>query len=273
MTEKINTHNIETLNKMNKVLKDKLMLTYEIDLPKRYKENIIYEIVKNNKYKGNFNGYEKELKLRRDLELLFSKISNTHDLLYLLFTNQYKKISKKTGLDEELSKGACEYTYKYFQFNYVSNIPQVIIDFKLNVNYGMSKNKVYRERTNLSFGQKAVGILLILLYGTTISDNNQLLILDQPEDDLDNAYVYHTLVEELNRVKEKRQLIIATHSPNIAVAGNSENIIILKGNGEKSWIECNGTIYNKAVSTEAINILEGNETAFKERAELYGIII
>ena len=36
---------------------------------------------------------------------------------------------------------------------------------------------------NLSFGQKAVGILLILLYGTTISDNNQLLILDQPEDD------------------------------------------------------------------------------------------
>ena len=114
---------------------------------------------------------------------------------------------------------------------------------------------------------------MILLYGTTISDNNQLLILDQPEDDLDNAYVYHTLVKELDRVKEKRQLIVATHSPNIAVAGNSENIIVLKGNGENSWIECNGTIYNKAVSTEAINILEGNEIAFKERAELYGIII
>ena len=43
------------------------------------------------------------------------------------------EISKKTGLDEGLSKGACEYTYKYFQFNYVSNIPPVIIDFKLNV--------------------------------------------------------------------------------------------------------------------------------------------
>ena len=153
----------------------------------------------------------------------------------------------------------------------------IMEDLRLSVNTRnellKSLKKIYRERSNLSFGQKAVGILLILLYGTTISDNNQLLILDQPEDDLDNAYVYHTLVKELDKVKEKRQLIVATHSPNIAVAGNSENIIVLKGNGENSWIECNGTIYNKAVSAEAINILEGNEIAFKERAELYGIII
>jgi len=272
-SEKINTYNIETLKKMNKILDEKLILTYEIDLPRKYKENIIYEIIKNNRNKGNLVSYEKELELRKSLKFLFSKISNTHDLLYLLFTNQYKDLAKKTGLNEDVAKGACEYTYKYFHFNYVSNIPQVIIDFKLNVNYGMSKKKIYRERSNLSFGQKAVGILLILLYGTTISDNNQLLILDQPEDDLDNAYVYHTLVKELDKVKEKRQLIVATHSPNIAVAGNSENIIVLKGNGENSWIECNGTIYNKAVSVEAINILEGNEIAFKERAELYGIII
>ena len=258
---------------MNEILKNKLILKYEIDLPKKYKENIILDITTNNKYKGKITGYSKELELRKDLKFLFSRISNAPDLLYLLFTKQYKKISKKTGLSEEWAKGACEHTYKYFHFNYVSNMPQVIIDFELNVNYGISKKSVYRERRNLSFGQKAVGILLILLYGTTISDINQLLILDQPEDDLDNAYVYHTLVEELDKVKEKSQLIVATHSPNIAVAGNSENIIILKGNGEKSWIECNGTIYNKAVAKEAIDILEGNEIAFKERAELYGLII
>src|SRR5699024_5080778 len=102
VSEKINTYNIETLDKMNKILNDKLILTYEIDLPRRYKENIIDEIVKNNKYKSNFSGYEKELELRKSLKFLFSKISNTHDLLYLLFTNQYMEISKKTGLDEEL---------------------------------------------------------------------------------------------------------------------------------------------------------------------------
>ncbi len=273
VSEKINQYNIDTIKNMNEILKNKLTLKYEIDLPKKYKENIIFDIITNNKNKGKIAGYSKELELRKDLKFLFSKFANAPDLLYLLFTNQYKKISKKTGLEEEWAKGACEHTYKYFNFSFVSNIPQVIIDFELNVNYGISKKSVYRERCNLSFGQKAVGILLILLYGTTISETNQLLILDQPEDDLDNAYVYHTLVEELDKVKEKRQLIVATHSPNIAVAGNSENIIILKGNGEKSWIECNGTIYNKAVAKEAIDILEGNEIAFKERAELYGLTI
>lgn len=273
VSERINKYNIETIEKINEVLHDKLILTYEVDLPKRYKENIIREIVNNNKYKGNLNGYQKEMELTKSLSYLFSNISSTHDLLYLLFTNQYKEISKKTGINKEAAKGACEYTYKYFHFNYVSNIPQVIIDFKLNVNYGISRKKIYRERGNLSFGQKAVGILLILLYGTTISESNQLLILDQPEDDLDNAYVYHTLVKELDKVKERRQLIVATHNPNIAVAGNSENIIVLKGNGKNSWIECNGTIYNKSVSAEAIRILEGNKVAFMERAELYGIII
>ena len=270
-SEKINKYNIETIEKMNRILKDKLTLSYEINLPKKYKEQILYEIVNNNRNSGNIIGYENNIKLRKDLSFLLSKITDAHNLLYLLFTNQYKELARSTGLSEEASEEACKCTYKYFHYNYVSNIPQVIIDFKLNVNYGMGNKKIYRERSELSFGQKAVGILLILLYGTTISDNNQLLILDQPEDDLDNAYVYHTLVRELDNVKEKRQLIVATHSPNIAVAGNSENIIVLKGNGENSWIECNGTIYNEAVAKETIKILEGNEIAFKERAELYGI--
>lgn len=273
VAEKINKHNIETIKKMNLVLKEKLILEYEVNLPKKYKDNLIYEIINNNRNKGNFRGYSDEIRIRNNLQNLFSKISDVHNLLYLLFTKQYKELAKKTGMSENIMEGACDYTYKYFDANYISNIPQVLIDFKINVNYGISNKKIFRERANLSFGQKAVGILLILLYGTTISDNNQLLILDQPEDDLDNAYVYHTLVKELDKVKEKRQLIVATHSPNIAVAGNSENILILKGNGENSWLECNGTIYNKAVAKEAINILEGNEIAFKERAELYGINI
>lgn len=125
VSERINKYNIETIEKINEVLHDKLILTYEVDLPKRYKENIIREIVNNNKYKGNLNGYQKEMELTKSLSYLFSNISSTHDLLYLLFTNQYKEISKKTGINKEAAKGACEYTYKYFHFNYVSNIPQV----------------------------------------------------------------------------------------------------------------------------------------------------
>lgn len=269
--EKINTININTLDKMNKILDKKLQLNYEILLPKAYIKNLIYDIVRGNRNDKNID-YAQQIKLETELNFLLSKIGQVHDLIYLLFTKQYKKIAEVTELTEEMAKEACNISYKYIVGEYVTNIPQVIIDFKLNVNYGSKNKDVFVERESLSFGQRAVGILLIILYGTTISDFNQTIILDQPEDDLDNSYVYHTLVKQLADVKENRQLVIATHSPNIAVAGNAENILVLKGNGENGWIECNGTIHNNNVSNEAIDILEGNETVFKERAELYGLI-
>lgn len=271
ISEKINNININTLDEMNKILDKKLKLNYEIVLPKYYIKELANEIVIGNRNSKSID-YSQQIKMRRDFNLLLSKIGQVHDLIYLLFTKQYKKIAEVTGITEDMAKEACNLSYKYILGEHVIKIPQVIIDFKLNVNYGSKNKDVFVEREKLSFGQRAVGILLIILYGTTISDCNQTIILDQPEDDLDNSYVYHTLVKELADVKEKRQLIVATHSPNIAVAGNAENILVLKGNGENGWIECNGTIHNDIVSNEAVNILEGNKTVFKERGELYGII-
>lgn len=269
--EKINTININTLVEMNKILDKKLQLNYEIVLPKSYVKELICDIVKGNRNDRNID-YSQQIELRKDFEFLLSKIGQVHDLIYLLFTKQYQKIAAVTKLTQEVAEEACNLSYRYILGEYVTMIPQVIIDFKLNVNYGSNNKGVFVDRENLSFGQRAVGILLIILYGTTISDFNQTIILDQPEDDLDNSYVYHTLVKQLADVKEKRQLIVATHSPNIAVAGNAENILVLKGNGENGWIECNGTIHNDTIAKEAVDILEGNKTVFKERAELYGIL-
>ena len=268
VTEKINEINVDIINKMNEKLKDKLQITYEISLPENMKKEMIDRITIGNRNEKSIT-YEEVLSMKRQLNWLFSRLDNVHNLTYLLFTKQYDEISKKMNLEKSISIAACDTIYKYVG-DYVSIIPQIIIDFNLNVNYGINNRKVFKPRLNLSFGQKAVGILLILLYGTTVSNNNQTIILDQPEDDLDNAYVYKTLVKELEEVKKTRQIIVATHSPNIAVLGNTENIIVLKSNGEKSWIECNGTIFNSVVACEAIRILEGSEEAFMKREELYG---
>lgn len=270
--ELINDYNIKIMEEMNNVLGKKLNLKYEIILPKKYINGLVYEIVNKNRYYNSIT-YSDEIKLDKDLRNLLNRIGKVHDLIYLLFTYQYKKLAQKLELPEDVMKQVCEISYKYITGEFVTRLPQVVIDFELNVNYGSNNKNYFVKREKLSFGQRAVGILLIILYGTTISNINQPIILDQPEDDLDNSYVYHTLVKELSDVKEKRQLIVATHSPNIAVAGNSENILILKGNGENGWIECNGTIHNESVAKETINILEGNARVFKERAELYGLII
>jgi ABC-type cobalamin/Fe3+-siderophores transport system ATPase subunit len=75
----------------------------------------------------------------------------------------------------------------------------------------------------LSFGQKAS----ILLGALLCSKDTTPLIIDQPEDHLDSAFIYETIVGNLRAIKERRQVILATHNANIAVLGDAELIVPL----------------------------------------------
>ena len=136
--------------------------------------------------------------------------------------------------------------------------------------HGISNKEVYVNRNNLSYGQRAVGMLLLILTGATKLGENRPLVIDQPEDDLDNSYIYHTLVKQFEIIKESRQLIIATHNPNIPIAGDAENILIMKSNGINGWIDLSGNIDNEKVANRVLQILEGDIEAFEKRAEKYG---
>ena len=134
--------------------------------------------------------------------------------------------------------------------------PQVVVDFHLNVKHGVSNKPHFVHRSKLSFGQKAVGMLLLILHGATGLGESLPLIIDQPEDDLDNSYIYHTLVTEFQNIKQSRQLIIATHNPNIPVAGDSDNILALSSDGHNGWIERSGAIEDIYISESVLQILE-----------------
>jgi ABC-type lipoprotein export system ATPase subunit len=124
-----------------------------------------------------------------------------------------------------------------------------------------------RDFSKLSMGQQQSILLTLLLY----SKRNCPLVIDQPEDNLDSEFIYKTLVRNLKRVKEYRQVIIATHNANIAVLGDSELIIPLKSTNEKTSIIDRGSIDNKKTNRVACNILEGGETAFKKRQAIYNL--
>ena len=85
--------------------------------------------------------------------------------------------------------------------------------------------------SQLSLGQQQSILLAILLH----SKNNYPLIIDQPEDNLDSEFIYKSIVRNLRRIKEKRQVIIVTHNPNIGVLGDAELIIPLKSTSVKSF--------------------------------------
>ena len=138
---------------------------------------------------------------------------------------------------------------------------------KLVTNTDGTTSVMERDFSKLSMGQQQSILLTLLLY----SKRNCPLIIDQPEDNLDSEFIYKTLVKNLKRIKEHRQVIIVTHNANIAVLGDSELIIPLKSTNEKTSIIDRGSIDNTRTNKTACAILEGGETAFKKRQSIYNL--
>lgn len=127
---------------------------------------------------------------------------------------------------------------------------------------------VSRDFGRLSLGQQQSVLLALMLS----SDSKLPLIIDQPEDNLDSEFIFHSLVPVLRAAKERRQIIVVTHNPNIAVLGDAELIVALKSTSDKSTIVARGSIDDPATKKTVCTILEGAEEAFKRRAKMYGAL-
>ncbi|WP_153127363.1 TrlF family AAA-like ATPase [Peribacillus tepidiphilus] len=143
-----------------------------------------------------------------------------------------------------------------------------IIDVKLNTAGAGSEGENFKSLSKLSKGQQCTAILNILML-----DNNDPLIIDQPEDNLDNSYIAKNFVDGLRDYKLNRQFIFATHNANIPVFGDAELIIVMEEvDGQGSIKEnCIGSVDNQNVKTAVVNTLEGGDTAFKMRKAKYNI--
>lgn len=120
----------------------------------------------------------------------------------------------------------------------------------------------WKNSLQLSTGQKCTTILPILL----LESDNPLLV-DQPEDNLDNRYIYDTVVSAIHRVKQQRQIILITHNPNIPVLGEASSVYVLTSDGEHSQLANRGSVDD--CKTEIINLLEGGKEAFVRRKQRY----
>ncbi len=116
-----------------------------------------------------------------------------------------------------------------------------------------------------SIGQKSTAILSLLL-----SAGDQPIIIDQPEDDLDNQYVYNVVVDLLRRRKFSRQVIIVTHNANIPVNGDAELIVALGAKNRLGKVISAGSIDRPDVKNHVSRIMEGSAEAFRLRRERYG---
>jgi ABC-type lipoprotein export system ATPase subunit len=125
-----------------------------------------------------------------------------------------------------------------------------------------------KELLQLSPGER--GILLLIFY-LLVDKDDCPLIIDQPEDNLDNQSVYQIVAPCIREARIKRQVFIITHNPNLAVVCDAEQVIaasIDKLNKEEvNYIS--GSIENPMINQKIIDILEGTQPAFKKRESKY----
>lgn len=139
------------------------------------------------------------------------------------------------------------------------------VEIELNVAHGDKEN--YRKLEQLSTGQQCTAVLHLLLL-----ENTDPLLVDQPEDNLDNAFIAERIVQELRASKTERQFLFATHNANIPVFGDAEWIGVISAEDRRGVLppENQGSIDVPAIREQAAEILEGGPSAFHRRKEMYG---
>ncbi|MDL1970144.1 MAG: AAA family ATPase [Candidatus Desulfofervidaceae bacterium] len=269
--EEIFSKKLKEREKLKNQLKEKRHELFEVrqervgKINKKLKEKLKLEV----RFEEDRNEFEKRLKsvlttsgIHKNAinNIVNSKLAIDGLLLSEYMQEGKEKIIEKFGLTETMAeKFVAWFSNKERLFELETLFPEDRIIIKLKV------DDDFKEIEKLSDGQKATGLLLLLF-----AQGNRILILDQPEEDLDNRFIYEDVVKILRDYKSKRQFIIATHNANIPVIGDSEQIIVLESEEDRCQIVDTSSVDKESIRNHVKNIMEGGEEAFKLRAEKYG---
>lgn len=185
-----------------------------------------------------------------------------------------------------------------------SDNPELEIKNKLNSEYVIKdfydwifSTDYYRLSYSIKFNDKDLhslspglkGVALLILYLELDRDNNNPILIDQPEENLDNRFIYNTLVKYFRNAKRRRQILIATHNANLVVNTDSEQVFVanfdkdkreqkkyisyISGAIEDTFQDEEEKVFLKkcGIREHIIDVLEGSEDAFKKREERYNL--
>ena len=123
----------------------------------------------------------------------------------------------------------------------------------------------FRPISQASAGQRSAAMLAFLL-----AHGDEPLVLDQPEDDLDNHLIYDLVVRQIRENKLRRQIIVVTHNPNIVVNGDAEMVYALRSTNGQCVVGKSGSLQDSEIREEVCQIMEGGREAFSRRFRRLG---
>lgn len=297
--------NIDQYEAISKEIENKEEELVALDV---IKANEVLEVAERAKFQDEFVQICKDITIKRKLFIDANVADDKIRVKISPFRNQTnfelqvrKIIGKDTSFEEDFKKlkelcfqGVVEDRIKdvkaEFRKNYFDDNAEVVGGFFKNavkgitdagmdelelfmpedevvVEYKPENANTFKSLSTASAGQRTTAILTFLLSFGTIP-----LLLDQPEDDLDNRLVYDLIVDRLKVAKGSRQIIVVTHNANIPVNGDAEYIISMDSESQFTSVLHSGTVEREEIKKEICDVMEGSEKAFKMRSDRYKLV-
>ena len=212
--------------------------------------------------KGSFQGVNESADLLKEIiqKYDFSNFDQVMAFVDEIIKNLNAEIEGAKSIPRVLEDQMLKGKTKIDLYNFLFSFGFLSIDYRLK--FGD------KQLNELSPGEK--GSLLLIFY-LLIDRDNIPLIIDQPEGNLDNESVFHLLVPYIKEAKERRQVILVTHNPNLAVVCDADQIIYSeiqkKDKNRVKYIL--GSLENDTIRAKVVDVLEGTKPAFVNRQETY----
>lgn len=179
-------------------------------------------------------------------------------LFYYIFSEKYSDFSEMVDMPYERAARLLSY------FREVDLGALLSAQINDEVNLFLLDKGSYKKVEELSIGQRCTVALSLIL-----ENNSRILIIDQPEDHLDNEFITSTLIKSLSKRASAAQTIISSHNANIPVLGEAKLVVNLDSNGRRGFIKHTGPIQQEDIKAAIESIMEGGKEAFQLRSHFY----
>lgn len=219
----------------------------------------------NRQVRGSFSGVEESSLLMHDMVSDINFDSSADAIGFATRVDEMLHVDRREGqgdretrLADQLRKGV---------------EPLEVLNYVFGLEY-------LNPRYSLTYDGQAIGQLspgerglLLLVFYLLVDKDDIPIVIDQPEENLDNQTIYKVLVKCIKRAKERRQVIMVTHNPNLAVVCDAEQIVYASCDKAASKFEYEaGAIERPEIKDRVVQILEGTKPAFKNRQSKYRLL-
>lgn len=183
------------------------------------------------------------------------------ELAELIDDNALGDFDAHTSLGEERSRKVLD-AFRANMDPMAVEVVEVEDRIGIELNVGTDAEPNFKDASELSRGQKCTALLPLLL-----ARRDTPLVIDQPEDNLDNHFIYETVVETIRRQRGRRQMLFVTHNANIPVLGEADLVVVMNSDGRRGFVHKCGSI--DQCQDEIVDLLEGGREAFELRRRRY----